>query len=217
MPEPTTPKGKKLPKWAIPVGIAVVIGGVIVLRKKKAATSSATEPGAQGLSNQSFIPVTGENVAGVGAANYGEQSSHNNEGFLREFLQSQKEEAGTRRAEEKAENQSARERETSFYEKIIINLGAGGGAPTGAAPGGVVVAPPQGGATPQPSPPVIAQPPAQPAPPKPACPGPKGFPYQGPHGCWHWSKEKTAQGCSCHGYENGTLECEHKAGGRCTF
>ena len=64
MPEPTTDiKGKQLPKW----GYIAIIGGAVVLflyyRKKKSEEGPANP-----YTAQSFIPVTGENVAGAGAS-----------------------------------------------------------------------------------------------------------------------------------------------------
>lgn len=210
---PKTPSGKKLPKWAIPVGIAGVLALVIVLRKKKGTSSSATEPGAQGLTNQSFIPVTGENVAGVGAGNYGEHTSTNNEAYLREFLKEQNEEGRTRRAEEKVEGQTTREREQSFYEKIIGNLGAGGGAPSSQGAPGTTTAPPETHAAP-PSPSPQPQPPAPPAPPTPVASCPPGWKHNpaygapSPHSCYHESRETCHSGkCHIHGYQDGHEVC----------
>jgi hypothetical protein len=194
---PPTPKVKgKLPKWAIPVGIAGIFAVIIVLRKRKPAAGNATEPGAEGLTNQSFIPVTGENVAGVGAGNYGSSSSSNNEAFLREFLREQKEEGTVRRQEEKGEQQGIREREQSFYEKIFANLGTGGGAPASSGAPGISVAPPPE-AAPAPSPPPASPPPPAPAPPAPKCSGEFGIwnPANGapsPHSCYKYSRDRCA-------------------------
>lgn len=215
------PAKGKLPKWALPVGAAVIIGGVIVLRKRKANQGQATEPGAEGLSNQSFIPVTGENVAGVGAGNYG-GTGENNNAFLAELLKGnaeQQREQSKQFQEYMRENnlqtQTGQEAERNFLRELLANLGTGGGAPTTGGAVGTVTAPP------------VLAPPAAPAPPAPApspppappvasgCPA--SFPNKGPHGCWRWSRTKTGAGCSCHGYQNGVLECEHKVGGRCTF
>lgn len=210
----------KIPKkFVIPIGVAVAIGLIVYLRKRKTSASSATEPGAEGLTNQSFIPVTGEHTPGVGAGAYGGGGgTSENQGFVMELLkgnqESQRESSKEFQEYIASQNQqtlSSQEAERTFLRELLANLGTGGGAPSTPGGGGVVSAPPPPAAPPAPTPP-----PAVPAPPGPAgCPG--DFPYRGPHGCWRWSRQKTGQGCSCHGYQNGVLECEHKVGSRCTF
>jgi hypothetical protein len=204
---PDTPKGKgkKLPKWAIPVGIVVVIGGVLYIRKRKAAGQSGTEPGSEGLTNQSFIPVTGESPASMGASGGGAGSPEGSIGgsnvsniALLEMI----------KGERQTENERIKS-EREFWEKTIANLGTGGGAPATGGSGGTVTAPPPEHASPTP-----AAPPPSRGGPKPMCPGPKGFPFQGPHGCYHISRTQH-EGCQCHGYENGTLSCQHKVHGVC--
>lgn len=158
-PKPKAPSGKKVPKWAIPVGGAVAVGLVILLLKKKGSGSeNATEPGTEGLSNQSFIPVTGENVAGVGAGGGvggGETGSGNNDTVLAELIKGDN---------EKSEKQE--ERNNKFMESIIANLGTGGGAPSTPAAGTVSAPAPET----QPAAAAAAPAPA-PAPPK-AAPAP---------------------------------------------
>jgi hypothetical protein len=153
------PTGKKLPKWAIPVGAAGVVLVVLVLKKKSSATASnATEPGTEGLSNQSFIPVTGENVAGVGASGAGLSGvggeTGNNEALLAEIIKGDKEDRTTQEQQNK-----------EFLGQLLANLGTGGGAPsTPAVSGGVTVPPPETQPTPTPTPtpppPIKAPPPA---------------------------------------------------------
>lgn len=213
------PKSKKLPKWVIPVGIAAAILIVLVMRKKaNQAGANATEPGAQGLTNQSFIPVTGENVPGVGAAGYGGNS--NVEGLLSRSLEQQQEQnkAFTEYLKESALQTQTNDREQMeaqqrFATELISTLGTGGGAPMTGAPSGTTVAPP-----PEEhwiSPPAPPAPPAAPSPPASSCP--PEFPMSGPHGCYRWSRTKSSDGCPCHGYQSGLLVCQHKHGGTCTW
>jgi hypothetical protein len=86
-----------------------------------------------------------------------------------------------------------------------------GTTPTQPAPAPAAPAP----SSPPPSSPAPTVPPKAPPPSGSGCP--PDFPNRGPHGCWRWSRTKTPDGCSCHGYQNGMLECEHKVNGRCTF
>jgi hypothetical protein len=215
---------KKLPKWVIPV-VAAGLLAVIVLRKKQSAGTKATEVGSEGLTNQSFIPVTGENVAGVGAANYAaaEQSSNLQSIFTQEqqrtqeYMKEQRQEQKETTEQFVRQGQEQREAERNWIQELISTLRTGGGAPSTPAGGGStpVPPPPTQTPTPPPAPPPYTPPPA-PAPPANPCHNP-AFPNPGPHGCWRWSRTKTGSGCSCHGYENGVLECEHIANGRCTF
>jgi hypothetical protein len=203
--KPKAPQGKKLPKWAIPVGAVAVVGIVLFLKKKQAPTEgNATEPGTSGLSNQSFIPVTGENVAGVGASGGGTvESGSNNTELLREIIKGDKESAVEQSKEQHL-----------FFEQLIASLGTGGGAPSTPAPAGGVAAPPPES---QPAaPPAVAPPAPAPAPPPPApkpagCPG--SFPLRGPHGCYH--DITCGNGCQGHRYQNGMTECQVKTGGKC--
>lgn len=69
MPEPTPtttgPKAsKKLPTWALAAGAVVIVGGIFYIKSKRAKESTGE---ATPYTSQAFIPVTGENVAGVGA------------------------------------------------------------------------------------------------------------------------------------------------------
>jgi len=205
MAEPTTPKGKiggkKLPKWAIPAGAVGVVLIVLMLKKKRAASeASATEPGTEGLSNQSFIPVTGENVAGVGAGLSGGGSAGgeggNNTELLTEIIKGSKEESA-------ANAQSNRE-------LIAALLGTGGGAPSSSGPQGTVQA---GAPETQPAaPPTPAPAPA----PKKAPPPPDrcgagshaDFPNGTPPDCWRVSRTRSGGGCECHGHQNGKLVCQ---------
>lgn len=182
-----TPKGPKVKgvnkKYAVPAVIIVGIALALYLKKKKAvepSSVSGTEPGTQGLSNQSFIPVTGENVAGVGAGGGGtSESGSNNTQLLTEIIRGDRE-----------SNQEQIVQNQEFLKSIMENLRVGGGAPTETAPVGVVSAPPQGGATPPPPPPPPAKPP-------PAKPSPPAF-----------TVIKCGNGCEGHKYKSGKVECQ---------
>jgi hypothetical protein len=210
------PKGKKLPKWAIPVGIAAAVAIFIVLRKKP-AKGKATEPGAEGLTNQSFIPVTSENVSGAGASYY-PTTPANNENLLVNFLKEQNEESAATRKEQQVENRESIERERNFFETILSNLGTGGGAPTAGGPAGVTVAPAPEAATPPTPQPVVAPTPAPtpapPAPPKAKCPSdfPDWNPANGapaPHSCYKYSRERCNNKAYPykHVYQDGHVVC----------
>lgn len=204
MADPAPPKGKigkKLPKWAIPAGAVGIVLAVLILKKKQAANAGATEPGTEGLSNQSFIPVTGENVAGVGAglsSGGGESGGADNTAFLTEILKMNKEESAERA-----------QREREYWEHQRESLGTGGGAPSSPAPEGGIAVP-----TPMTQPPSPAPPPPK-APGKPT-PAParcgqgshKDFPNGTPPDCWRVSRTKSGNGCECHGHENGRLVCQ---------
>lgn len=180
-----TPKGPKVKgvnkKYAVPAVIIVGIALALYLKKKKAvepSSVSGTEPGTQGLSNQSFIPVTGENVAGVGASGGGTTESSNNTQLLTEIIRGDREST----QEQNVQNQD-------FIKSIVEGLRVGGGAPTETAPVGVVAAPPQGGATPPPSSP------SSPAkPPAPSSPS--------------YTVIKCGNGCQGHRYKSGKVECQ---------
>lgn len=199
-PTPKGPKGKgKLPKWALPVGAVVILGGILYLRMhKKEEPASATEPGTQGLSNQSFIPVTGENVAGMGAAGSGSVGSEGSSGTNSELL-----------AEIIRGN---REAETRFREEVVNTLHTGGGAPTTPAPeGGFAAPPPPYYPTPAPAPA-----PAPPPPPRPSAKCPSSFPdYNpadgpvGPNSCYKYSRDRCPDKGRPykHVYQNGRVVC----------
>lgn len=210
MDTPTSPKvkGKKIPPLAIGAAAIAAVGIVIYLRKKAASSTgtSSSEPGTEGLSNQSFIPVTGENVGGVGASGGGGSSNTNGEGallgeVLKTNIESEKEQNKEFQEFIANSDKENRESQAKFYESVTANLGTGGGSQ--AAPGapGTVTAPPESHAA-APSPPP-AVPPSQPAPPaKPAPP-----PYK---------IIKDGQGCECHQYSNHT-ECQVKTNGKCVW
>lgn len=206
MAEPNTGKpkvgGKKLPKWAIPAGAVGVVLIVLMLKKKQAANSgNATEPGTEGLSNQSFIPVTGENVAGVGASGLsgvgGSEGGGNNTELLAEIIKGNKE-------DQVAQNAANQE----FLRSLIGGMGTGGGAPSTAAPEGAVAAPaPQ---TQPAAPPVAAPKPAKAPTPAARCGAGvhADFPNGTPPDCWRVSRTKSGNGCECHGHQNGQLVCQ---------
>lgn len=141
-------KGKKPPKWLIPVVVVAGIGLVLFLRKKSQASgTNATEPGAQGLSNQSFIPVTGENVPGVGAGGYGGASGgESGSGSLLDFFTGQLQSQEQQRIQQGLENKENRESEREFWKEIVGHLGTGGGAPVSGGNPGTITTEGQGGA-----------------------------------------------------------------------
>lgn len=208
---------KKLPKWALAVGAAAVVGGVWYYKKHEATTneSNATPTADQGLTNQSFIPVTGEG-GGAGAVGSSVGSTEAT-GSLIELLKSQTQ-------EEKEANKETREeikQEKATFLETIKGL-TGGGAPTSQAPGGTVAAPPaveQSAPQQAPVAPPAAPPPPTPAPaPPPKCPS--DYPYQGTGGgtglkCYQITK--SSQGCECHHYRNGESDCQVKKSGKCVW
>jgi hypothetical protein len=183
-----TPKAPKVKgvnkKYAVPAVIVLGIALALYLKKKKEVAPSevsGTELGAgEGLSRQSFIPVTGENVAGVGASGSTESSTSSNTELLTEIIRGDRES----NQEQNAQNQE-------FLKAITESLRTGGGAPTETAPVGVVTAPPQYGATPPPSSP------SSPAPKPPAKPSPPSF-----------TVIKCGNGCQGHKYSSGKVECQ---------
>lgn len=203
--KPKAPQGKKLPKWVIPAGAVTVVAIVLYLRKKSSSTEgNATEPGTSGLSNQSFIPVTGENVAGMGSGGGSGggtvEGSSNNEEALRELIKGNQE-----------ANKESQQESRAFFEKALERLGTGGGAPSSpAAQGGVTAPPPESQPAQQqrtPSPTPAPKPVPKPA----GCPS--SHPNSGPHGCFQ--NMTCGNGCAGHRYVNGTTECQTKTGGKC--
>lgn len=155
--KPTQGKGQKPNKKTMLIvgGAALAILVFLYLHKKssESAGTKATEPGSEGLSNQSFIPVTGENVAGIGAGSGGGASGESGGGnsqVLTEFFTQEQQSTREYMQSQQAENREARQGEREYLSSLFSNLGTGGGASTEKAPPGVVVAPPQGGATPPP-------------------------------------------------------------------
>lgn len=208
MPEATTDtKGiKKLPKWSyIAIG-----GGVIILylyyKKRK-----SENPPESAYTAQSFIPVTGENVAGAGAGGGGISgggiSGENNNALI----QAQKEntEFLTNFLKSEAEGRRESEQHHKEEQKELISAITGGGAPgagqinTGAGSGG-------GGqgatVTTTPTPPQPVKNPSQGVP---GCPAgfPKYNPARGAPGCgscYRISREKARKaGYVVHGYCDG--------------
>jgi hypothetical protein len=207
MPESTTkPTGKKLPMWVWIAGGGAVVVGVYIYKKKK--EKEEEEPSKNPYTAQSFIPVTAENVAGVGAPQVSGGGVANTENlqFLTQLFQSQRE---TQREEEAGNRAFTAEllktvRETASSQIPQVTVVTGGGAP---ASGPSAAGPPSGG-TPKSTPAA------------PTCPSdfPNYNPARGaaPGACWRWSRT-TSNGCKCHGYKSGALECEHKSGGKCVW
>lgn len=202
--EPTTDVGpkKKLSKntYLLIGGGAIILFFIYRSKKKKEEEGTGT---ANPYTAQSFIPVTGENVAGVGAGGYsggapaGESQAFSilqaaqkeNTEFLTNFLKSSKEE---KEANDKANKE--------FLTTLVGSL-SGGGAPSQGqlAPAPVPVAPATGGGgsgatgTNRPS----------------GCPS--SFPNYnsrngapGPKSCYRISRERAKKsGYVIHGYQDG--------------
>jgi len=206
----------KLPKWVILVAVAGVAAFVILRKKTTPTTSNATELGAQGLSSQSFIPVTGENVAGVGAgygASQGEGVGALTQLFTSEqeqtqnYMREQKLEQAEIRTQQEQENREARQGEHEYITALIESLKTGGGPPASSG-AGTSPAPP----TVQPSPPPTPAPP----PPAPAASCPSSYPdynpangAPGPHSCYKYSRERCSnpQYPYKHVYQDGHVVC----------
>jgi hypothetical protein len=203
---------KKIPPWALAVGGIVVIGGVIYYKKHEKAPneSNATPTADQGLTNQSFIPVTGEGggVGAVGSSVGGTEAT----GSLIELLKSQTQES---KEQNQQIRQELKEEKTTFLE-TVRGL-TGGGAPTSQAPAGSVSATPgTSGSAPQSSPST----PASPAPPAPAAKCPSNYPNEGTgggNGLKCYAVTKSSQGCECHHYRNGEYDCQVKQKGKCVW
>lgn len=154
---PKTPQGKgpKANKKTMLIvgGAALAILVFLFLHKKssESAGTKATEPGTEGLSNQSFIPVTGENVAGIGAGSGGGASGESGSGstqVLSEFFTQEQQSTREYMQAQQQESKEARQNEKEWLSSVLANLGTGGGSPTSNGVPGVVTAPAQNGATP---------------------------------------------------------------------
>ena len=211
-PVPTTDgpkgKGKKLPTWtyiAIPGALIIVF---LIYKNKKAKEEEGTGT-ANPYTAQSFVPVTAENVGGVGAAGGGVSGGGNTEGlqflsesqktqneFLKEFLGSQRE---AQREEAKGNKE--------FLEKFSENIKAqtGGGAPASGqvGTGGGAASPESGGTKASPPPPPVGN--------KCGVGAHAEFPKWNPadgapsnHSCYRISREKAKKsGYVIHGYQDG--------------
>lgn len=153
MADTAKPTGKKANKKTMLIvgGVALAVLAFVLLRKKSESggASNATEPGTQGLSNQSFIPVQGENVAGVGAGAGGGASGESGGGTsaLTDFFTQEQERTREYMQAQQIENKENQQQQREWLSTLYANLGSGGGAQTEKGPPGVVVAPPQGGGT----------------------------------------------------------------------
>jgi hypothetical protein len=194
-------QGKKLSKGVI---IALVAGGGFLLyylyKKKKEGEVSATGEG--GYTGQSFIPVTGENVAGVGAPGSGGGSIGGESAGFEALLQANKEnneatqnylKSGQEAQKEiNRENNEARIKEAEIKNTSSTAAITGGGAPaSGQASSGAGSGGGGSGAT------TTNKPSA------PTCPS--SYPINGPSGCY--KNIKCGNGCEGHQYSNHT-ECQ---------
>ena len=217
------PTNKKLPKKTLIIGGVAVLGiGYLIYRRKRNAEQEPKATEVNPYLAQSFIPVTANNVGGVGAlSGVGSTESNTalfeaqkeNQKTILEFLEGkdarklQREENAERKAEGKAEREFSL---AEFLAEHNLNL-TGGGAPVGNTNEGTVTAPAP--ITPAPAPP--PSPPPAPAPPNTNQGGagscPAEFPLYNPapgKGCYRISRTQTAGGCICHGYKSGKLECQ---------
>lgn len=214
-----TRTNKKLPKWAIPVGIVTVAGVAYYVYKKKKKNEEEPKATEQNpYLAQSFIPITAENVAGVGAvANYPTggteeglallNAQQENQGRIFEFLEGKERNKSEERiaASERQGEKEARQFEWQRTLAEMTNNLTGGGAPVGNTAVGTVTAsaPPGAVATVAPS-----------TPPSNTNTGggcPPDFPLYNPapgKGCYRISRTTTQGGCQCHGYKSGQLECQ---------
>jgi hypothetical protein len=214
-PEGTPTVGPRVSKktTVLVIGSVLAIGALIYLMRKKKQREEptlGTEPGA--LTSQAFIPVTGENVAGIGAGggglSYGGQPPQESNTALLEYIKSNKE-----------DTLKHEELERNFFAELINKLGTGGGAPgsqsTPAPSPSPTPAPPYA----PPSPPTPAPPYAPPQPPAPSpiptakCPS--SFPLYnpadgppGPNSCYKYSRDRCPGPRPFkHVYENGRVVC----------
>lgn len=198
MPEPiptTDTKGKKLSKNAI---ILIVVGGGAFLlwykAKKKKEEENGPPPGTNAYTAQSFIPVTGENVAGAGASGGGStvlREPEANQALIKAEEENLKTIAAYLTSAQKPYSESEHERQP-----VTINV-TGGGPPSNSQPGSA--SPPSGGS-----------PGSKPPPPHGTSKCPSSHPHSGPHGCYRDEIDPHNHAYVCHIYQNGTKECVHK-------
>lgn len=209
---------KKPPKWALPVGIVILIGGAYYIYKKKHEGTQEKVTEQNPYLAQSFIPVTAENVTGVGAvrsAPSGEegtallQAAQENQSKIFEFINNKED----RRTQEKiTESERQGEKEGLQFERQLrlaelTQSLTGGGSPSSNPNPGTVTATLAPGSV---APPIASPPaPSSNAPTSSNCPA--DFPLFNPEpgrGCYRISRTTTQGGCICHGYKNGQLECQ---------
>jgi len=203
-------KGKKLPKWALIAGGVGIVGVVYYVKKNKESTEgNATAPADQGLTSQAFIPVTGENVGGVGAGGGGSVGGESGTSALLGLV-----------TEENKQNQEfQREQNTALREYLASSTAetqrnfqetlkglTGGGAPSTGQSTGASTEQSSGAGTA--SPPSGGTPAAPPAPPA-APPAPPKQPA--------YHSVKCPNGCEGHYYSPSHIECQTKVKGKCTW
>ena len=196
---PNTGKpGKKISKTAI-IGIsagALVL--VYILKKKKEKEETGT-PGSE-YTSQSFIPVTGENVAGVGAGGSGGFGGETGSGSLLESQKNYQELISSFLTQETESRRESEANNREFFKGLeeSIRSQTGGGAPgegqngTGGGSGG------GGNGATKTQPPKVASEKTQAS----SCGG--KYPNKGPHGCYYSYKKGSK---TCHKYSDGKDEC----------
>lgn len=211
----------KPPRWILPVGAIVLIGGgFYILKKKKEKEEEPKATEVNPYLAQSFIPVTANNVAGVGAVSMGTGPSvgegeallnaqEENRKSIFEFLENKENRKSTERlaaSERQGEREGLQFERDLRLQELTNNL-TGGGAPVSNSNPGVIAVPP---VVPTVAPPEPSAPPAQ-SPPAVGNGCPPEFPLFNPapgKGCYRISRTKTGGGCECHGYKSGELECQ---------
>ncbi len=191
--------GKKIPKVAI-IGIGVGALALLYFLKKKKEKEESSPTGSE-YTSQSFIPVTGENVAGVGAGGSGNFGGESNSSAL---LEAQKSYQEIVQSFLTSETESRREQEAGnreFLKEITESIRSQtGGGPPGEGQSGSGGGSGGGGSgtkTAPPSPPVVSKEKSQPS-----CGG--KYPNKGPHGCYYSYKKGNK---TCHKYQSGQDEC----------
>jgi len=232
-PTATPTKGKKLPPWAMGLGLAGA-GLVIYYFYKKSHESGS------GGTPEFYPAATGgasEFPGGGGGVGGGTSSG---EGAIIGLIQSQEAENAKIRKEENEARATAEGKMQTFIESMITNSQAAEKAfieawekshpPPTTTPATTTTTTPTTTTTTTPSgttpvPVVSGQAPPAPGYGQPiqtttvnpvtggtVAPGGTGscttqYPLQGPHGCF---RRTTRNGCECHQYKNGTLECQHR-------
>jgi hypothetical protein len=223
MPEPTPTTDKKgLSKKTIYIIAGIGGLGLVLLWKSKKKSEGKTSEETNPYTAQAFIPVTAENVGGVGAGGGSLGTSEGSQGLIEAQEKNQEFITNLLKTEnERQELQSKSENER--FEKLIerITNQTGGGSPSsGQNPGGGGTAsPPSGGTPPAPPVPPVYPPGPGPTPPGPGptivkCPSsyPLYNPANGPVGansCYKYSHERCADKARPykHVYQNGKIVC----------
>ncbi len=195
---------KKLSKTAI---IGIGAGAVVLLylfKKKKQKEEEETGPNSP-YTSQSFIPVTGENVAGVGAGGSSGFGGETGSGALIESQKNYQELIASFLTQETESRRESEANNREFFKGLEESLRSQtGGGPPGEGQNGSGGGSGGGGSGPTPT--------KKPAPPPPSK-APVGY-----------NKVKCGNGCEGHEYPHGkdghsgkVTECQTKKGGKCSW